>query len=148
MKKAIEQMIGLDLSHDISIAEKSLYDSETKERLLLLLQSDKSLRGEFVIHCKLCRKSISDGIFLRHIKKKQYIVYDANILSRVKLTDTERIKRFDAMKTIAHVKGKECGHSWGVILEYEKMPVCYIIKGQGQFLLQKLKRTYKIQEMA
>lgn len=145
MKKAIEQVIVLDLDETIALAEKSLYKSEDRERVLQQLRSDQTRKGEFLILCKICGRRISDGIYFRHIKKKQYIIYNPSILKTVSLKPAERIKSFDAMKKTAAVTGP-CRHSWGVIIQYEKCCFVTISKDKVSFFYKISKERIKFKK--
>ncbi|CAC5394235.1 unnamed protein product [Mytilus coruscus] len=79
MKNAIEQVIDLDLTAHIAIAERGIYASEFQERLLQQRQADSKTIGAFTVNCKFCGKPVTDGQFIRHIKRKIFIVYDKTI---------------------------------------------------------------------
>lgn len=76
MKEAIKQVVDLDLTKHISIAEKDLYDVEENDRMLAKMSVNRQEKGSFSVNSKACGCRITDSQFLRHIKSKYYIVYD------------------------------------------------------------------------
>lgn len=145
MKQAIDEVIMLHLDDAIATAERSLYAAEEHERMIQTLRSDTTRKGEFLINCKLCGKPVSDGIYLRHIKKKQYIILDVSILKRMSYKPVERIKSFDAMKKTAHVSGP-CRHSWGIILQFEKCYFYTMSKDKVNFFHKNSKEQIKFKK--
>lgn len=79
MKEAIKQVVDLDLTTHISIAEKDLYDAEENDRMLAKMSVNRQEKGSFSVNRKKCGCKITDSQFLRHIKCKYYIVYDKAI---------------------------------------------------------------------
>lgn len=79
MKKAIEQVVDLDLAKHITVAERSLYDEEENDRMLADMRLNRQGKGLFSINCRFCGLLITDGKFLRHINRKSYVVYDKTI---------------------------------------------------------------------
>jgi hypothetical protein len=120
MKEAIKQVVDLDLTKHISIAEKDLYDAEENDRRLAKMTINRQEKGSFSVNSKLCGCTITDSQFLRHIKSKYYIVYDKTIFKKIKRAPLEKAKNFDSVRRTAHVLEIKHGHQWGSILVYQK----------------------------
>ncbi|XP_052071608.1 antiviral innate immune response receptor RIG-I-like isoform X2 [Mytilus californianus] len=133
MKNAIEQVIDLDLTAHIAIAERGIYASEVQGRLLQQRQADSKTTGAFTVNCKFCGKPVTDGQFIRHIKRKIFIVYDKTILTRIRREPLKKITKFDTIKKTERVFGNICGHSWGVILVYQQCDFLAISKDKVNF---------------
>ena len=132
MKLAIEKVMNFDLTGHIAIAEKSLYQSEVTNRWLEKMKSDGQRKGNFSVHCKFCGKHVTDGQYMRHIKKKNYVTFDPNIFTRVKRVPA-RLKKFDTIKRTEKVSGRICGHDWGSILVYEECDFVALSKNNVNF---------------
>jgi hypothetical protein len=120
MKEAIKQVIDLDLTKHISIAEKDLYDAEENDRWITKMTINRQEKGSFSVHSKSCVCTITDSQFLRHIKNKYYIVYDKTIFKKIKSVPLEKANNFDSVRQTARVFEIKHGHQWGSILVYQK----------------------------
>ena len=120
MKEAIKQVVDLDLTKDISIAEKDLYDGEENDRRLAKMTINRQEKGSFSVISRSCGCMITDSQFLRHIKSKYYIVYDKTIFKKIKSVPLEKASNFDSVRQTAHVFELKHGHQWGSILVYQK----------------------------
>ncbi|CAC5414135.1 DDX58 [Mytilus coruscus] len=148
MKTAIDQVIDLDLTANIAIAEQGIYASEIQERLLRQRQEDSKTIGAFTVNCKRCGKPVTDGDFIRHINRNHYIVYDKTIFSRIKCEPFEKVKQFDKIKKTQSVDGKSCGHSWGVILVYKECEFLAIAKAKVNFFDKYSKKMVEFKKWA
>ncbi|CAG2233525.1 IFIH1 [Mytilus edulis] len=133
MKNAIEQVIELDLTAHIAIAERGIYASEVQGRLLQQRQADSKTIGAFTVNCKFCGKPVADGQFIRNIKRKHTIIFDKTILTRIRREPFKKITKFDTIKKTERVFGNICGHNWGVILVYQQCDFVAISKDKVNF---------------
>jgi hypothetical protein len=128
MKEAIKQVIDLDLTKHISIAEKDLYDAEENDRWLAKMTINRQEKGSFSVHSKLCGCKITDSQFLRHIKSKYYIVYDKTIFEKINSVPLEKTNNFDSVRQTARVFELKHRCQWGSILVYQKCKFVVLAK--------------------
>ena len=83
MKEAIKQVIDLDLTKHISIAEKDLYDAEENDRWLAKMTINRQEKGSFSVHSKSCGCTITDSQFLRHIKRNTTLFMTKQFLRKL-----------------------------------------------------------------
>jgi len=128
MKEAIKQVVDLDLTKHISVAEKDLYDAEENIRRLAKMTTNQQEKRSFSVNSKSCRCTITDSQFLRHIKSKYYIVYDKTIFKKIKNVPLEKANNFDSVRQTARVFDIKHGHQWGSILVYQKCKFVVLAK--------------------
>lgn len=122
MTKAVDELSSLDLTRDLALAEKTLYEAEMFERRTAMLKDSQKRQGLFLIYCKSCSEIIADGGSMRHVNNKMYLVCDKQILSKVKETPLplKKQKKFDGCLKQGKAHGLACGHNWGTIMIYQE----------------------------
>ena len=122
MLRAVDELSSSDLSRDLALAEKNVYQMEDMERSMAKSKMSDKQRGLFVIYCKKCSEIIADGSVMRHVNNKMYLVCDKLMLNKVKEVDLpqKKQKKFDGFLKQGKAYGLVCGHNWGTIMIYQE----------------------------
>ncbi|XP_063446937.1 antiviral innate immune response receptor RIG-I-like [Mytilus trossulus] len=122
MTQAIDQVSKLNMTKDIAIAEKMVYEIEEIERKRANMRLNQKIKGLFTINCKYCGVFITDGDSMRQVNEKLFLVCDRSMLARVDMRQIPKKKQreFDGIKKLGKAYGLECGHNWGSIVIYNE----------------------------
>ncbi|XP_063444871.1 antiviral innate immune response receptor RIG-I-like [Mytilus trossulus] len=122
MTQAIDEVSKLNITRDIAIAEKKIYEIEEIERRTANMKLNKKRKGLFTINCKYCGVVIIDGDSMRQVNEKLFLVCDRSMLARVDRRQIPKKKQreFDGCKKLGKAFGLECGHNWGSIVIYNE----------------------------
>ncbi|VDI64067.1 interferon-induced helicase C domain-containing protein 1 [Mytilus galloprovincialis] len=122
MTQAIDEVSKLNITRDIAIAEKLIYEKEESERRKQQMKMSKKRNGVFSVKCKYCGVLITDDNLLRHVNEKMFIVCDNTILTRIRRVPFPKKKQteFDGCKKLDKVFGLQCQHRWGSIIIYKE----------------------------
>lgn len=122
MTQAIDEISKLNITRDIAVAEKMIYEIEEIERRTANMKLNQKRKGLFTINCKYCGVVITDGDSMRQVNEKLFLVCDKSILARVDRRQIPKKKQreFDGIKKLGKAYGLECGHNWGSIVIYNE----------------------------
>ncbi|OPL33771.1 hypothetical protein AM593_07594, partial [Mytilus galloprovincialis] len=105
MSQAIEDVSKRNITRDIAIAEKTVYEIEEIERKSANMKLAQKRKGLFTINCKYCGIVITDGDSMRQLNEKLFFVCDRSMLARVNKRQIPKKKQreFDGCRKLVRL---------------------------------------------